>query len=182
MNLDYLENDLANKEAAHRALVRKRRDERDERVRAFGKDLDAELAARYDADLLRLAVETQKARESFEAACEAAASDKPWTHPPGTRMVEWECASRFYSEPNARKLTGRVGVTEIITANSEHGKIADYRMAKRGDMVIRILKKDGTPSKVYVGPSNGMLYNWVPEGANIAEAKSLTWKLLKESE
>lgn len=179
MGVEDLENDFYEKEETHRALARKRREERDERLRAFERQLDAELAQKYDAELMRLAVETQKAREAFEAAREAAASEKPWTYPPGTRMVEWEYRFRFHTKPSDRKLTGRVGVLEIITANSEHGNRADYRQAGRGDMVVRILKKNGSPSKMYV--SGWDLNRWVPEGTDIKQS-DLSWTLLREEE
>jgi hypothetical protein len=56
--------------------------------------------------------------------------------------------------------TGRVGYTEVITGESVHPGNTSSRAAL-GDIVLRILKKDGTPSARYeCSGYGGIFFGW----------------------
>lgn len=137
----------------------------------------AEKAERYAA----IAAEIDAAYKSeLEAAqkCECEAEDAVLTErektaqsgigakwPVGTKLVEWAHPYRRYGGPSRepRARTGRVGVVEAITRQSEHpSNLADYSRAIVGSFVIRLQKKDGSPSKQYI-PIRSYLGGWFRE-------------------
>jgi hypothetical protein len=88
--------------------------------------------------------------EARDAAALSATLATPREIPLGTRVEEWS-APKGWGYSREKKSTGRRGVLEVITATSEHpDNVPSYRRASVGDVVVRILKKDGTPSKKYV--------------------------------
>lgn len=68
----------------------------------------------------------------------------------------------------------------MITAKSEHPGNKTYGLANRGDLVIRILKKDGTPSKAYDWVNRYGSPRWVPEGTDLLQ-EDLSWPKPGES-
>lgn len=82
-------------------------------------------------------------------------------YPLGTQLVEWKRPSTYGPAP--MKLTGRKGVVEAITRESEHPNNRSCSRAEIGDFVIRVLKNDGTRSKQYE-TFVGYRSQWLPEG------------------
>lgn len=126
----------------------------------FGATIEQLWQTRHAADMAVLA-----AREARALAGEGA------PYPLGTRMVEWEWVPRGSA---LRMVNGRIGIFEAVTSASEHpGNLASYSMAKIGDYVIRLLKKDGARSLQYVTMGWDMRNRWRPEGVDInAEKKA----------
>lgn len=130
--------------------------------------INAEYSERQDS--LRAAL--RSAKDAVNAAREARAlSGAGAPYPLGTKLFEWENQDRWN-----RKMvpTGKIGLIEAITSTSEHsGTDSVWRRADIGSYVIRILKKDGTPSKHYIKCTSWEAKNrWLPEGvdANTHEA------------
>ena len=133
--------------------------------------IKAELAAKYDAPLAELAAAEAAARAALDAARVAAAAATPGV-PKGV-LIEWDrLESRRYNRDWAMRRTGRRGVIEVVTADTEWpGNIGSYRRPDPGGFILRLLKKDGTPSLLFerwTPPTEeGMTWGsarWVPEG------------------
>ena len=115
----------------------------------------------------RLALQAEKERIALEETVHP--------YPLGTRMVEWGYPKYTYcGTPKDRRLTGRIGVLEVITEKSEHPANKTNGLAERGELVIRILKKDNTPSKSYERVNGWRSDHWVPEGADLRQ-EDLSW-------
>lgn len=133
-------------------------------------------AGGYNERVLAARIAEHEARKTLEAEKERIAlSETVHPYPLGTRMVEWKYWTHHYhNRPENRALTGRVGILEVITSTSEHPANKTYGLANRGDLVIRILKKDGTPSKMYEQVRRHCAYHWVPEGTDLLQ-EDLSW-------
>lgn len=135
----------------------------------------------YDRRLYDAMTAESQAREALEKEkTRIALEETKHPYPLGTRMVEWEYLHRhsYVFNPADRRLTGKVGILEVITPTSEHPTSTVRSRARPGDLVIRLLKKDGSPSKLYViVPSRtrtwGQMY-WVPEGTDLLQ-EDLSW-------
>lgn len=167
-----LEQELTRLEEAERAARDRSERLREERLsfeRAQREAFTAKLKADTEAmwgDLQRAAdIAHRSAVAARDEARERAAAGRERTIPLGTIMVEWAFPSwRMYSADQSPKPTGKKGVLEVITADSEHpGNLPTWSWARRGDVVIRILKKDGKPGKAYVCKKRDMDH-WRPEG------------------
>lgn len=117
---------------------------------------------------LRAALEARRiARDAHDSAIEAdALSGKGSKYPVGTQMEEWGTRSMGYRRtPPPAVRTGVRGIIEAITRESVHpANSAAYSRAHVGSFVIRLLKKNGTPSQRYVKPySNGDFHGWKVE-------------------
>ena len=134
-------------------------------------------AGGYNKRVRAATIAENEAQQAVEVERERVAlSETVHPYPLGTRMVEWDYPRRLYRAPTVqdRILTGRVGVLEVITAKSEHPANKTYNLAARGELVIRILKKDGTPSKTYERVSRTWSLQWIPEGADLLQ-ENLSW-------
>lgn len=141
-------------------------------------------AGGYDKRVRAANIAENEAQQLVEAEKERIAlSETLHPYSLGTRMVEWSYPRRLYSQATVqnRVLTGRVGVLEIITNKSEHPANKTYGLAERGELVIRILKKDGTPSKVYERLNRRWNLQWVPEGTDLLQ-EDLSWPKPAEQE
>lgn len=135
---------------------------------------EATVAARKEFEPLQARyVEANKeayaAREALDEAKEnEAMTGKDLKHPIGTRMLEWRAPKYGYAYDQTKKPTGLVGVIEVWTRDSESpDNFSNYRIPHRGDAAIRILKKDGAPSRKFErASSGGDFYGWYPEGVN----------------
>lgn len=119
-------------------------------------------------DAKRAALQTERdAKEAVEVYLELKAKTKTdYLYPIGTRLFEWKITGRGWDRNRAFVKTGKHGVTEIITSESIHAQTLQYSKAKRGDYVIRVIKKDGLPSANYVSSNYELTNHWFPEAVN----------------
>lgn len=133
-------------------------------------------AGGYNERVHATTIAENEAQRLVEAEKERIALEET-THPYplGTRMVEWEYPRLYRQETvQDRRLTGRAGTLEIITDKSEHPGNKTYGLADRGELVVRILKKDGTLSKTYERVNRPWSLRWVPEGTDLLQ-EDLSW-------
>ncbi len=144
----------------------------------FTTALEARLEREYGEQIRQAREEENRISAAMLQEKEEAALGKRYPYPLGSMLVEWAFPPRLYraGTPRDRKLTGRKGVLEVITLESGHpANISSWRMAKRGDLVVRILKKDGTKSLKYVRCRDRYDRDkWVPEGTDLLQP-DLSW-------
>lgn len=170
-----------NKHAAESALRDARAAKKSEyaaQLSAALKIIDLDVAEKYDARIDTLAGAYVTAVKAHEDAVDAAARTGAGApYPVGTKFIHWD----FIRYPERHVKSGTVGVLEVITKDSQHAdNIATYRVAALGSVVIRILKKDGQPSKKYERWKNGWLstkprdppYGWHLEDVDPNKPKS----------
>lgn len=112
----------------------------------------AKARAEYD-DRIRIArmvrLEAKTARDTAAVALAAGASGR--AVPVGARVEEWrkkEVGGWRKEWTNQLVATGRRGIVEVFTPQSEYpDNRGAWRRPRIGDFVIRLLKKDGSPSK-----------------------------------
>lgn len=121
----------------------------------FGEMLRNASAAEAQAEQLFIAEQARVALEKAQA--------KTYKVPVGSVLHEWT-TKRFEKTP---VWTGRRGVLEIISPESSHPGNLAYGRARIGDVVVRLLKKDGSPGQSYVQGWN--LKFWAPEGTDLAQ-------------
>lgn len=158
------------------------REKIDKAIHAFRSEAEDEFRDKMNDDIRAKWGESRKAaqdaeraaRESYtqwyeqQAAKVGMVITESWTGkvqrniPVGTRCFEW-CISNKYGAPKGLLKTGRVGVVEVITAASEHPANLKYSKAHRGDIVLRLLKKDGKPGRYLTGWDKN---NFWPEGVD----------------
>jgi hypothetical protein len=136
-------------------------------------DIEREVNERFGAKLeearrLRNAADTALEDEQDHLAREA--KDTPF--PIGTKLVEWE------HPPFGRhewQKAGRAGVFEVITRDSQHSAGLRWQRAELGAFVIRIIKKDETPSRNYIAFRDGFRFRWLPEGKSPKGEIGVRW-------
>lgn len=88
--------------------------------------------------------------------------------PVGTVMIEWKPPLGFAGRTWSK--TGRRGLIEMVTKDSKHAEnLSRYSRAGLGTCVIRILKKDGTPSIQYTEYLHGHRWTQEHEDKNASE-------------
>lgn len=129
------------------------------RTSAFEASLRAELDILYRTSLDTAKAELADARSERLAMTEARAlASTSHEIPPGTLMEEWRVPGR-YGYGGVPSATGRRGIVEIITRASVH-PASKYFKAAVGRLVIRLLRRDGTPGKDYVSDEWAMKTYW----------------------
>lgn len=93
-------------------------------------------------------------------------------YPIGTKLVEWKV--NRYIFPNRKEKTGRIGIVEIFTNESRQSKIIRWGKAKRGDFVVRILKRNWEPSTNCETNKWNIENYWFPEGVDPNQQKKDT--------
>lgn len=131
--------------------------------------VEDELRDRFGEPLQIAAAAASRAAELFQAEEDRVALEgaqaKEYRIPVGTVLHEYT-TRRFDKK---RLWTGRRGVLEIVTPDSLHAQnAASYSRAKVGDLVVRILRKDGSPSLSYV--RGWYMSFWAPEGTDLNQA------------
>lgn len=155
---------------ACRDLQCERDEKRWESVKAFERELDERLDAEYGERLRALIQAERDAEQAYLAEKEKdAAKDAPY--PIGTKMVEWTEPYRSFYNEVPKKPTGRTGVIELVTRETQHPANLRYGKASVGSYVIRLLKKDGTPSLSYVELGAWRTGTWLPEGKEPKQPK-----------
>jgi len=143
------------------------------RLKEFEDVLCAELDAKYKDRVRRAEEEARAAEDAWNRRKVELAAEAKHPYPLGTIMVEWRwnnaVSNATSKNPASRELTGRKGVLEIITPESEHpSSWSDWKRARVGDLVIRSLKSDGKPGRSYLGTNRTWdLDHWVPEGTDL---------------
>jgi hypothetical protein len=84
-------------------------------------------------------------------------SAKP-SYPVGTKVQKW--ISSNYDRKTWIRSKEDIGMVEIITPESKHPATKTYGKARIGEVVVRKLKKDGTPSQNYINVSGGWIGGW----------------------
>lgn len=152
--------------------------ERHETLAEYTAALDRKLEETYGEQIRIAREEEARTHAAWMQEKEQEALTRQYPYPLGTVMVEWKLPRYSYGREasrGARSFTGRRGVLEVITSTSEHpSNQADYRRAQVGALVIRLLKKDRTPSKMYEHRQWEMRHRWVPEGTDLTQA-DLSW-------
>jgi hypothetical protein len=176
--IDELQNAVYAASEARRKLESDRSSERYKAINEFERKLDADvLGPKYD-EPLRLARQTEnEARRALTAEKDrvALASVGEAPFPLGTRFIEWKKIGhgRYQSLGKAT-----VAVLEVFTSASVAPSNQSYGKANIGDYVLRVLKKDGTPSARYIKPSRDWNTNnvnfrpWFPEGVDPSQEES----------
>lgn len=140
-----------------------------ERRAAFQAALAAEEATLFGDRLAVAEAELTAAKALSEEAIEKAALAEEREIPAGTLMEEWKIPRHTYGRGPA-VLTGRKGILEIITRDSVHpGNISGWSRPAVGQIVVRIIRKDGSPGMSYVHGYETK--NWRPAAAPPAEAR-----------
>jgi hypothetical protein len=149
----------AAKEARH-AVVAKYQDRKFDLEQELRATLQAEMGeelelARKNAREAELAWKLEDDRLCIEAA-------KPM-YPEGTILHEWTENSRWNAKPGTWIKTGERAVIQIFrTGDNFVG--ANYKVPLAGAVVIRYLKKDGTPSMRVWQWVGFFETRWCPEG------------------
>jgi hypothetical protein len=141
-------------------------EERDLRVEAHDK-INEQLQEKYGKRLEAAATKAQEARIAYEDARVNAAATQAEI-PLGTKMARWE----HVRDPNKYhewiwQPTKQRGVVEVFTRESEHNAGRRWSTPDIGEVVIRVLRKNGTPSKEVVrfhGYGAQRSHEWVREG------------------
>lgn len=144
--MDKREELLEASQAATDAL-RTLRDERDNKKYASMNALEAALKAEFGERLNALtkaASAAESAHRDEEARIRTEAAKPPF--PVGTVLDRWDTPGRWARE---KKPTGERGVVEIFGPDSQSPANMQHNLARTGDVVIRFVKKDGTPSLRY---------------------------------
>lgn len=131
----------------------------------------SELFDDRDRELRNAVYEANRAHEL--GIVEAKNGNTGWL-PVGTVIVKWERPRYTYGR-GPLKLTDQVGMVEVWSPDSVYPENKSrYSRPHAGDIVVRLLKKDGTPSKNFESANEWNRVYWQAKGvdANIAkEAK-----------
>jgi hypothetical protein len=91
------------------------------------------------------------------------ASQRGWKgHPPGTVLCRWETRNQWVRELVVKEKA----IVEVCTQDSEFAGNIGRRRPSIGELFLRRLKKDGTPSLIVSGHYWG---TWRPEGETLKE-------------
>lgn len=88
-------------------------------------------------------------------------SKNEW-YPEGTVVYEWVVSNRWTNPPTKSK-TGKTGIVEIYDGTKPISQTLKYSVPSIGAIIVRYLKKDGTPSLVF-DSGNYNLSKWYSEG------------------
>lgn len=135
-------------------------------------EVAASVADQYDGPIAAAAVDVIDAKAALDAARIAEANADTGWYPVGTPVVEWR-PPRHYEATRAYSKLGR-GVVEVWGEKSLHpANMAEFRLPRPGAVVVRQLKRDGTPSTRWVALTSYTKSVWLREGVDKnAEVKS----------
>lgn len=125
-----------------------------EHNRLFGAKIKAAREAEWEAN---------RAHEA--AMAKAAAANTGWL-PVGTKVFEWVRPGRWARAGEPMRKSGRVGVVEVCTHESFFAGNARYSRPSVGQVFVRLLKKDGSPSLKVVEGWRLCREDWLPEGVS----------------
>jgi hypothetical protein len=149
----------------HIALVSAKSDEENALIAAVRK----EMSDKHDAGIGAAAKVLMEARKALQAeedriTLEEAKGRAPY--PVGTKVYEWELQGDWNNNRHGYSreahLTGRVGRVELVTRDVVILDTMTWSRPSVGTYIIRLLKKDGTPSKRFERRPDWT--RWLPEG------------------
>lgn len=125
----------------------------------------------YADTLAELVVEMDAANRKYQdMLVEQAKAKTLGGVPVGGRVVEWISQYRFSS---IRKQSGKIGIVEVCTIESRFSDNVVHGIPTVGKLFVRILKKDGTPSRNFAngrwsldGGDDKLPWGWYPEGVD----------------
>lgn len=120
----------------------------------------AETEAIFGKELADAQSEETRLRREKEEAEEREAIAAPRDVPIGAQVEEWKPKRLGPWRTGPKEPTGRKGILEVITADSQHP--GNKTNARRGDVVVRLLKKDGKPSRNYIHNKWSIDNEWIP--------------------
>ncbi len=85
--------------------------------------------------------------------------------PPGTRLVEWSTGTGWSYQRHELRPTGRTGIVEVWSHDSEHRDNIRWGLPETGDLIVRVLKKGGGRSRDFA-KLDGWRSDWLPEGVS----------------
>jgi hypothetical protein len=155
---------LLKAEEAYDELKNKRYWECSRAISEAKERIESELSAKYSEEQSRLHEAARAARQAYETA-KLAEANASLPFPVGTKLIGWirRKLSSFRCGPLEKK---SLGVVEVCDKNTEIPKGIVYHRPDIGDVLVRLLKKDGTPGKA-VEKYNGdgwRTHIWLPEG------------------
>lgn len=138
-------------------------------VSAFRSQTEARVHAEWKERISALSESAKTAKKAMEDAEIADAMDGGrCKYAIGTVLLEWKRSSYGF-RTNPLRLTGRRGVVEVITRDSAHPNNRNYSRASAGDVVVRLLGKNGKPGILYSTDINSWRAKWFPEGVDAAK-------------
>lgn len=155
---------LAEAELAYGELKHTREIQRRNAIADATERIENELSAKYGEVQSRLREAARAARQAYEVA-KLAEANASLPFPVGTKLIGWmrSHVSTYRRGPFGKKSTG---IVEVCDNNTEMPIGQRYGLPAIGDVIIRLLKKDGTPGKS-VEKYNGdgwRTHIWLPEG------------------
>lgn len=132
-------------------------------------EIDRQLNEEYGERLKALSTARRDAKEAWEAERERIALEEgTGPYPVGTVLCEWDKKGRLGEDKSIRVLTGRKGIVEVVTRNFVMPDNLSYGKPDIGQYAIRLLKKDGTPSKQFFTFRGRFTPDkmWKPEGTD----------------
>jgi hypothetical protein len=143
--------------------LRSIRDERERLITAEHDTTTKRIIAEFE-DRIATASEAQNtATTAYEDARVAYTLNRGWNacYPRGTKLFEWSFKQRGYSPNQKPQPTGKTAILEVFTRNSTTpGNMSPYSIPNLGDVVLRYLKKNGTPSLKVERWNDNMADSW----------------------
>lgn len=123
------------------------RDQADAKMTALRREMDAKIEAEFGERLRSASSRCNQLRSEVDALKDQIRTrDVELPYPVGTALQHYQ--TERYSRD--LKATGKIGQIEIITEASAHPEnLGPWSRAKVGEVVVRFLKKDGSPSAKY---------------------------------
>ena len=147
--------------AALREVVAQRNDERDRLLREEEHRIDVEMKAKFGERISALTFAANRAEAEYQQALveEGLRTAK---YPPGTKLCGWK-KDRSYYGSTGKWIMAATGIVEVMTPTTEVPKTLKWSKPRIGELVVRVLTKDGKPGKV-VQRLEGWRQTWLPEG------------------
>lgn len=154
---------------AERALDKARTmrdDEKRQLIHAFRERVEREVDLKHAEKIQALCNASVAASKAALAAKQSLAlSGKTARVPLGTRMVEWELVRDYTTSKHKLRPSGRLGLVEVLTEGSPLPGNRAHGLPKIGDVIIRVLKKQGGKSLNCMKLDSWDAMNrWFPEG------------------
>lgn len=146
---------------AEREILRNRRAEECEYMRVARETITKELEEKYGNELRELAAKRQAVQAAYDAAI-VADTIANLMYPVGTKLIGWMKPNIRYRQRDAKYAQVAAGILEIVGPDTKFAENLEYRPGV-GKVIVRLLKKDGTPSVKYDSYRNGK-HKWLPEG------------------
>lgn len=145
------------------AVRRQMRDREEALMAEVRKTLEKEFGAMIDA-AAKIQREAEREMVLEAGRIRTLESESRLPYPEGTILKEWTWHVGFSGTIHNLRLTGEVGVIEIFKEGDEISANVRWSKPLVGNIVLRMLKKDGTKGKDVRFWSDGMKREWLPDG------------------